>query len=47
MVAYAVMLLFLGAAYATLVFVGSRAALYLAVLALAAALVAVYLTFRR
>ncbi len=47
MVAYAVMLVLLGAAYATLVFVGPRAALYITVAALAAALVAVYLTFRR
>ena len=47
MVAYTVVLVLLGAGYATMVYVGPRAALFFTVPALAAALVSVYLTLRR
>ena len=47
MAAYAVTLVLLGAAYATLVFSGPRVALLFAVAALAAVLVAMVLALRR
>lgn len=47
MVAYAVALVLLGAGFLTVVFVGSRAALFFTIPALAAVLVAVYLTYKR
>ena len=47
MVAYAVVLLLLGAAYATLVFSGPRVALIFALAALAVVLVSVVLALRR
>jgi hypothetical protein len=47
MVAYAVTLVLLGAAYATLVFSGPRIALVFALAALAAVLVALVLALRR
>jgi hypothetical protein len=47
MIAYAVTLLLLGAAYATLVFSSPRVALLFAVAALAAILVAVVLALKR
>ena len=47
MVAYAVTLVLLGAAYATLVFSGPRVALLFAVAALVAVLVAVLLALKR
>ena len=47
MVAYAVVLVLLGAAYATLVFSGPRGALIFALAALAAVLVAVALALKR
>ena len=46
-VAYALVLAFLGAAYAMLVFTGPRVALLFAVAALAAVVVAVLLTLKR
>ena len=45
MVAYALVLAFLGAAYAALVFLGSKAALFLALAALVAAVIAATLAF--
>ncbi|MDQ3428571.1 MAG: hypothetical protein M3479_01320, partial [Actinomycetota bacterium] len=47
MVAYAAVLVLLGAGYATVVYVGPRAALFFTVPAFVAALVSVYLTLRR
>lgn len=47
MLAYAAMLVLLGAGFVTVVYVGPRAALFFTVPALAAALVSVYLTLRR
>ena len=47
MVAYAVVLALLGASYATLVFSGPRAALFFALAALAAVVVAVVLALKR
>lgn len=47
MFAYAVVLVLLGATYASLVFLSSRAALFFALAALAAVAVAVALTLRR
>jgi hypothetical protein len=47
MVVYAVVLVLLGATYATLVFSGPRVALVLALAALAAVLVAVVLALKR
>ncbi len=47
MVAYAVVLVLLGAAYATLVFSGPRVALVFALAALAAVLVAVALALKK
>lgn len=47
MLAYAVMLVLLGAAYFVLVYVGARAALFFSVPALLAALIATYLAWRR
>jgi hypothetical protein len=47
MVAYAVVLVLLGAAYATLVFSGPRVALVFALAALAVVLVAVALAIKR
>ena len=47
MVAYAVTLMLLGATYAALVFLGSRAALVFALMALVAVVTAVILTLKR
>ena len=47
MLAYAAVLVLLGAGYATVVYVGPRAALLFTVPALVAVLVSVYLTLRR
>ncbi len=47
MVAYAAVLVLLGAGYVTVVHVGARAALLFTVPALVAALVSIYLTLRR
>jgi hypothetical protein len=47
MIVYALVLLLLGATYVALVFLGSRVAMVFADTALAAAIVAVVLTFRR
>jgi hypothetical protein len=47
MVAYALVLAFLGAAYAALVFLGPRVALLLALAALVAVVVAVVLALKR
>ena len=47
MVAYAVVLALLGASYASLVFLGPRSALFFALAALAAVVVAVVLALKR
>ena len=47
MLAYAAVLVLLAAGYATVVYVGPRAALFFTVPALLAALVSVYLALRR
>ncbi len=47
MVAYAAVLVLLGAGYVTVVYVGARAALLFTVPALVAALVSIYLTLQR
>ena len=47
MLAYAAVLVLLGAGYATVVYAGPRAALLFTIPALVAALVSVYLTLRR
>ena len=47
MVAYAAALVLLGAGFLTVVYVGARAALFFTVPALAAMLIAVYLTLKR